>query len=161
MEPYEGGGGMIQFVSFERITYAPPPGRFEAGTPPVAEALGLGAALEWLMGQDRAALAAHEEALLHRATEAIGAIPGIAVHGTAPGKVSVLSFSLAGVHPHDIGTVLDGHGVAIRAGHHCAQPLMRHLGVPATARASFAAYNTAAEVDALAAAVDDARRIFA
>ena len=161
MEPYEGGGGMIQFVSFERITYAPPPGRFEAGTPPVAEALGLGAALEWLMGQDRAALAAHEEALLRRATEALGAIPGIAVHGTAPGKVSVLSFSLAGVHPHDIGTVLDGHGVAIRAGHHCAQPLMRHLGVPATARASFAAYNTAAEVDALAAAVDDARRIFA
>ncbi|MEO6067296.1 MAG: SufS family cysteine desulfurase [Gemmatimonadota bacterium] len=161
MPPYEGGGGMIEQVGFDRITYAPPPGRFEAGTPPIAEALGLGAALEWLMALDRAALEAHEQDLLAYATERLKQISDLTVHGNAPGKVSVLSFTLAGIHPHDIGTVLDRHGVAIRAGHHCAQPLMRHLRVPATARASFAAYNTRAEVDLLADGIVAAKRMFA
>ncbi len=161
MPPYEGGGGMIEQVGFDRITYAPPPARFEAGTPPVAEALGLGAALEWLMALDRAALETHEQGLLTYATERLGRLPGVAIHGTAAGKVSVLSFTLHGIHPHDIGTVLDRHGVAIRAGHHCAQPLMRHLRVPATARASFAAYNTRAEVDLLFEGVVAAQGMFA
>ena len=161
MPPYEGGGGLIEQVGFDRITFAPPPGRFEAGTPPIAEALGLGAALEWLMALDRAALEAHEQDLLAYATERLRQISGLTVHGNAPGKVSVLSFTLAGIHPHDIGTVLDRHGVAIRAGHHCAQPLMRHLRVPATARASFGAYNTRAEVDLLADGIVAAKRLFA
>ena len=161
MPPYEGGGGMIEQVGFDRITYAPPPARFEAGTPPVAEALGLGAALEWLMAIDRTALETHEQDLLSYASERLGRLPGVTIHGTAAGKVSVLSFTLHGIHPHDIGTVLDQHGVAIRAGHHCAQPLMRHLRVPATARASFAAYNTRAEVDLLVDGVIAAQRMFA
>ena len=160
MPPYEGGGGMIERVEFTKVTYAPVPARFEAGTPPVAEAIGMGAALEWLMALDRAALEAHEQDLLGYATERLGAIRGVTLHGTAPGKVSVLSFSLEGAHPHDVGTVLDRHGVAVRAGHHCAQPLMRHLGVPATARASFSAYNTRAEVDRLAEAVLAAQKMF-
>ena len=161
MPPDEGGGGMIEQVGFDRITYAPPPARFEAGTPPVAEALGLGAALEWLMALDRAALETHEQGLLTYATERLGRLPGVTIHGTAAGKVSVLSFTLHGIHPHDIGTVLDRHGIAIRAGHHCAQPLMRHLRVPATARASFAAYNTRAEVDLLVEGVVAAQGMFA
>lgn len=160
MPPYEGGGGMIEQVGFDRITYALPPARFEAGTPPVAEALGLGAALDWLMGLDRAALEAHEHDLLVHATERLRRIDGLTIHGTAAGKVSVLSFTMAGIHPHDIGTVLDQQGVAIRAGHHCAQPLMRHLRVPATARASFGAYNTRAEIDQLVEGVLAAKRIF-
>lgn len=160
MQPYEGGGGMIERVDFAKITYAPVPARFEAGTPPVAEAVGMGAALEWLMALDRPALETHEQDLLGYATDRLGAIRGVTVHGTAPGKVSVLSFTLQGAHPHDVGTVLDRHGVAVRAGHHCAQPLMRHLGVPATARASFAAYNTRAEVDLLAEGVLAAQKMF-
>ena len=161
MPPYEGGGGMIEQVAFDRITYAPPPARFEAGTPPVAEALGLGAALEWLMALDRQALEAHEQDLLAYATERLGRLQGLTLHGTAAGKVSVLSFTLQGIHPHDIGTVLDRHGVAVRAGHHCAQPLMRHLRVPATVRASFSAYNTRPEVDLLVEGVIAAQRMFA
>jgi cysteine desulfurase/selenocysteine lyase len=161
MPPYEGGGGMIERVEFERVTYAAPPARFEAGTPPVAEAIGLGAALEWLMGLDRAAVATHEQDLLAHATERLQEIPGVQVHGTAPGKVSVLSFSVEGIHPHDVGTVLDRQGVAVRAGHHCAQPLMRHLGVPSTTRASFGVFNTRAEVDRLAEGVLAARKVFA
>lgn len=161
MAPYEGGGGMIERVEFDRITYAPAPMRFEAGTPPVAEAIGLGAALEWLMGQDRAAIEAHEQDLLAHATERLSAIPGVRVHGTAPGKVSVLSFTVDGIHPHDVGTVLDQHGVAVRAGHHCAQPLMRHLDVPATVRASFGVFNTRAEADRLAEGVLAAQKVFA
>ena len=160
MAPYEGGGGMIERVSFERVTYAPPPARFEAGTPPVAEAIGLGAALEWLMALDRAAVEAHEQELLTAATAALTELPGVTLFGTAPGKVSVLSFSVDGIHPHDVGTVLDRHGVAVRAGHHCAQPLMQRLGVPSTTRASFGVYNTRAEVDRLVAGVREAQRMF-
>lgn len=161
MPPYEGGGGMIERVEFERITYATPPARFEAGTPPVAEAIGLAAALEWLMTLDRGAVEAHEQDLLAHATERLEAIPGVRVHGTAQGKVSVLSFTVEGIHPHDVGTVLDRQGVAVRAGHHCAQPLMRHLGVPATTRASFGVFNTRAEAERLAEGVLAARKVFA
>lgn len=160
MPPYEGGGGMIERVSFERVTYAPAPARFEAGTPPVAEAIGLGAALEWLMALDHTALESHEQDLLAYATARLGETRGVTLHGTAPGKVSVLSFSVEGIHPHDVGTVLDKHGVAVRAGHHCAQPLMHHLGVGATVRASFGAYNTRAEVDLLVRGVGAAQRMF-
>jgi cysteine desulfurase/selenocysteine lyase len=126
----------------------------------VAEAIGIGAALDWLMALDRPALELHEQDLLGYATERLAAIRGVTLHGTAPGKVSVLSFTVDGIHPHDVGTVLDRHGVAVRAGHHCAQPLMRHLGVPATARASFGAYNTRAEVDLLADGVVAAQKVF-
>ncbi len=160
MPPYEGGGGMIERVSFERVTYAPAPARFEAGTPPVAEAIGLGAALDWLMALDHAALESHEQDLLAYATARLGEMKGVTLHGTAPGKVSVLSFSVEGIHPHDVGTVLDKHGVAVRAGHHCAQPLMHHLGVGATVRASFGVYNTRAEVDLLVRGVGAAQRMF-
>jgi cysteine desulfurase/selenocysteine lyase len=160
MAPYEGGGGMIEQVSFERITYAPAPGRFEAGTPPVGEVIGLGAALEWLMDLDRVALESHEQELLAYATSKLAAIPGVHLHGTAAGKVSVLAFTVDGIHPHDVGTVLDRHGVAIRAGHHCAQPLMQRLGIPATARASLALYNTGEEIDALVAALHKVRELF-
>lgn len=160
MQPYDTGGGMIERVEFTRVTYAPVPARFEAGTPPVAEAIGMGAALAWLMALDRAALEAHEQDLLGYATERLTAIRGVTVHGNAPGKVSVLSFTVDGIHPHDVGTVLDRHGVAVRAGHHCAQPLMRHLGVPATARASFSAYNTRAEADLLAEGIVAAQKMF-
>jgi cysteine desulfurase / selenocysteine lyase len=161
MPPYEGGGGMIEQVSFERITYAPAPARFEAGTPPVAEAIGLGAALEWLMTLDRSALEAHEQDLLAYATARLQTIPGVRLHGVTAEKVSVLAFSVDGIHPHDVGTVLDRHGVAVRAGHHCAQPLMKHLKVGATVRASFGAYNTRAEVDLLVDGVIEAQRMFA
>jgi cysteine desulfurase/selenocysteine lyase len=160
MQPYEGGGGMIARVEFDVITYAPVPARFEAGTPPVAEAIGLGAALTWLMALDRAALEAHEQELLAAAAEQLSGLKGVAVHGTATGKVSVISFTVDGIHPHDVGTVLDQHGVAVRAGHHCAQPLMKHLGVGATARASFSAYNTRAEVDRLVTGVAAAQKMF-
>jgi cysteine desulfurase/selenocysteine lyase len=161
MPPYEGGGGMIERVSFERVTYQPAPARFEAGTPPVAEAIGLGAALQWLMALDRQALEAHEQDLLAYATERLRAIPGVKTQGDAPGKVSVLSFTVDGIHPHDVGTVLDQHGVAVRAGHHCAQPLMKHLGVPSTARAGFGAFNTRTEVDRLAEGIVAAQKVFA
>jgi len=161
MPPYEGGGGMIERVEFDRITYASAPAKFEAGTPPVAEAVGLGAALEWLMALDRNAVEAHEQELLAYASERLRAIPGVQIHGTAPEKVSVISFTVDGIHPHDVGTVLDKHGVAVRAGHHCAQPLMRHLGVPATARASFGVFNIRAEADRLADAVIAAKKVFA
>lgn len=160
MPPYEGGGGMIERVSFERVTYAPAPARFEAGTPPVAEAIGLGAALDWLMALDHPAVESHEQELLAYATARLGEMKGVTLHGTAPGKVSVLSFSVEGIHPHDVGTVLDKHGVAVRAGHHCAQPLMHHLGVGATVRASFGVYNTRAEVDLLVRGVGAAQRMF-
>jgi cysteine desulfurase/selenocysteine lyase len=151
---------MIERVSFERVTYAPAPARFEAGTPPVAEAIGLGAALEWLMALDHSALESHEQDLLAYATARLGEMKGVTLHGTAAGKVSVLSFSVEGIHPHDVGTVLDKHGVAVRAGHHCAQPLMHHLGVGATVRASFGVYNTRAEVDLLVRGVGAAQRMF-
>lgn len=157
--PYQGGGEMIEVVATDRVTYNTAPHKFEAGTPPILEAVGLGAALRWMGQFDTAEVAAHEHALYARAREALRGINGLTVHGEAPGKGAVLSFSLEGAHPHDIAQLLDRYGVAIRAGHHCAQPLMQHLGVSATARASFALYNTFAEVDAFAEALAKARKM--
>jgi cysteine desulfurase/selenocysteine lyase len=161
MNPFLGGGSMIRTVSFERSTYAAIPDKFEAGTPAIASAIGLGAAIDYLNGLDREAAHAHEQELLRYATERLSAIEGVRVIGTAREKASVLAFVLEQVHPHDVGTILDQEGIAIRAGHHCAQPVMQHFGVPATARASFAFYNTKEEVDALAAAVEKVIEVFA
>jgi cysteine desulfurase/selenocysteine lyase len=157
--PYQGGGEMIEIVEMGRVTYNTAPHKFEAGTPPILEAVGLGAALRWMGQFDAAEVAAHEHALYARAREALRGINGLKVHGESPGKGAVLSFSLEGAHPHDLAQILDRYGVAIRAGHHCAQPLMQHLGVSATARASFALYNTLAEVDAFAEALAKARKM--
>jgi cysteine desulfurase / selenocysteine lyase len=160
MPPYQGGGGMISVVTLERSTWAPLPAKFEAGTPMIAQVLGLGVALDYLSGVGLSAVAAWEQELLEYATELVSAIEGCRVIGTAQDKASVLSFVMDGVHPHDIGTIADAAGVAIRAGHHCAQPTMQHFGVPATARASFAFYNTRGEAEALAEALKSARRMF-
>jgi cysteine desulfurase/selenocysteine lyase len=157
LPPFQGGGEMIETVTRDLVTYNHAPHRFEAGTPPIVEAIGLGAAIGWLEAQDRAAIKAHKDALLARATEALRGVNGLTIHGTAPGKGPVLAFSIQGAHPHDIAQILDRQGVAIRAGHHCAQPLMSHLGVSATARASFALYNTAEEVDTFVEALSKAR----
>jgi len=157
--PYQGGGEMIEVVELERVTYNTAPHKFEAGTPPILEAIGFGAALRWLSQFDKAEIAAHEHALYARAANALRSVNGIRIHGEAPGKGAVLAFSLEGAHPHDLAQILDRYGVAIRAGHHCAQPLMQHLGFTATARASFALYNTEAEVDALAEALAKARKM--
>ncbi|MAK62079.1 MAG: cysteine desulfurase [Ponticaulis sp.] len=153
LRPYQGGGEMIEHVSMDAVSYGDIPHKFEAGTPPILEAIALGAAINWLGEFDRTAVHAHETALYQRAVEALQDINHLKIHGTAPGKGSVLSFSVEGAHPHDISQILDKYGVAIRAGHHCAQPLMSHLGVSATARASFALYNTVEEVDAFAEAL--------
>jgi cysteine desulfurase/selenocysteine lyase len=161
MAPYQGGGDMIHNVTFEGSTYAPPPARFEAGTPHIAGVIGLGAAIDYLNALDMDAIAEYEEELLTYATEAVGAIPGVRIIGTAAQKASVLSFVVDGVHPHDLGTILDSVGVAIRTGHHCAQPVMDHFSIPATARASFAFYNTKAEVDALVEGLKKAISLFA
>src|SRR5882672_6997795 len=154
MNPFQGGGDMIRSVTFEKTTYAGLPNKFEAGTPAIASQIGLGAAIDYLnsIGRERAFQYEHE--LLSYATERIGPIDGVKLIGTAREKASVLSFTIDGVHPHDIGTILDQEGIAVRAGHHCAQPVMQRLGVPATARASFAFYNTRAEIDALALAIE-------
>lgn len=160
MGPWQGGGGMIQTVTFEETSFAPIPARFEAGTPPIGAAMGLGAAIDYLSTHAWEAIAAHEQDLVDYAGAQLGAIPGVRIIGTAPGKVSVLSFVLDGVHPHDVGTVLDSRGVAVRASHHCAQPLMRRFGLTGTVRASFAAYNTREEVDILTEAVGEACRMF-
>jgi cysteine desulfurase/selenocysteine lyase len=157
LPPFEGGGEMIETVSRDRVTYNAAPHRFEAGTPPIVEAIGLGAAIAWLEAQDRRAIHAHKQALLTRATEALRGVNGLRLHGTAAGKGPVLAFSIDGAHPHDLAQILDRQGVAIRAGHHCAQPLMSHLGVSATARASFALYNTEEEIDRFAEALSKAR----
>ncbi len=157
LRPFQGGGEMIEIVETDRVTYTHAPHRFEAGTPPILEAIGLGAALDWLGRFETSEVAAHEQALYARAADQVQAINGLTLHGTAPDKGAVLSFSLHGAHPHDIAQLVDRYGVAIRAGHHCAQPLMTHLGVPATARASFAIYNTEADVDRFATALDKAR----
>jgi cysteine desulfurase/selenocysteine lyase len=161
MPPYQSGGEMILSVTFEKTTYAPLPAKFEAGTPNIAGALGLAAAIDYLtaMGLDR--VATHEHELLVYGTETLSQVPGLRLTGTAPHKAGILSFVLDGVHPHDIGTILDRDGVAIRAGHHCCQPLMARLGVPATARASLALYNTREEIDALVRALQDVRAVFA
>ncbi|MFN3076082.1 MAG: cysteine desulfurase [Alphaproteobacteria bacterium] len=161
MPPYQTGGDMITSVTFEKTSWAPLPAKFEAGTPAIAEAAGLAAAIDYVnaIGMDR--IAAHEQDLLAYATERLSRIPGLTLIGTAPGKTSVLSFVLDGAHPHDIATILDRSGVAIRAGHHCAQPLMERFQVPATARASFALYNTRDDVDALVLGLEKVREIFA
>ena len=159
MPPYQGGGDMIDTVTFAKTTWAPPPAKFEAGTPPIVQAIGLGAAIDYLNSLDRVAVAAHEAALLRYAMTSLAQIPGIRLIGTAPGKASVQSFVMEGAHPHDLATVLDRSGVCVRAGHHCAQPLMELLGVSATTRASFGLYNTMAEVDALIAALRKAQEV--
>lgn len=160
MPPYQGGGEMIRSVCFDKTTYAPLPAKFEAGTPNIAGAIGLGAAVDYLNGMSWEAIHAHESDLLRYATESLEAIPGLHVLGTAKEKVSVVSFVLDAVHAHDVGTILDKEGVAIRTGHHCTQPVMERLGVPATARASFAFYNTRDEVDALVRAVHRVHEVF-
>jgi len=161
MPPYQGGGDMIKSVTFARTTFADPPARFEAGTPHIAGVIGLGTAIDYLQGLDREAVEAHEQDLLEHATASLAGIPGVRLVGTASRKAAVVSFVMDGVHAHDVGTILDQDGVAIRTGHHCAQPVMDFFGVPATARASFACYNTRLEVDALAAAVQKVRKVFA
>jgi cysteine desulfurase/selenocysteine lyase len=160
MPPMLGGGDMIRSVSFEGTTYADPPTRFEAGTPNIEGTAGLAAALDFLAGLDREAVRRHEEALVAHAAEELAAIRGVRLVGTAPDRAAIVSFTVDGIHAHDVGTILDVRGVAIRAGHHCAQPAMRHFGVAATARASFALYNTHREVEALAAAVRHAQEMF-
>ena len=161
LPPYRGGGEMIDVVERERITYNVAPHRFEAGTPPILEAIGLGAALDWIMDQDLGGLRAHEDALTAHAMEALGAMNDVTLYGRQAGKGPVVAFNVDGAHPHDVATILDRQGVAVRAGHHCCQPLMAELGVSATARASFAAYNTHDEIDALAGAVRKAATMLA
>ena len=151
---------MIAEVTLQRSEYAEAPAKFEAGTPPIAAGIALGAALDYVMQVGLPDIAAHEAALLAHATERVGAIEGVRLIGTAPDKAAVLSFVLEGVHPHDVGTILDTEGVAVRTGHHCTEPVMDHFGVPATVRASFGMYNTLDEVERLAAAVVKAWETF-
>jgi cysteine desulfurase/selenocysteine lyase len=161
MPPYQTGGGMIRTVTFEKTTFAPIPEKFEAGTPAIAANIGLGAAIDYLNSIDLAKAAEYEHELLEYATEKLSAIEGVRIIGTAREKASVLSFTIEDAHPHDVGTILDQSGIAVRAGHHCAQPVMQFFKVPATARASFAFYNTREEVDALAKAVEKVIEVFA
>ncbi|HMS18011.1 MAG TPA: cysteine desulfurase, partial [Planctomycetota bacterium] len=161
MPPYQGGGDMIASVTFEKTTYNTLPHKFEAGTPNIAGAIGLGAAADWMTDIGISSIAQHEAELLQYATEQLQSIPGLTVRGTAREKASVVSFTLSDAHPHDIGTIVDRAGVAIRAGHHCAQPVMDFFGVPATARASFAAYNTREEVDILVQSLRRVQEMFA
>ncbi len=161
MPPYQGGGDMIRTVAFEKTTYNDLPYRFEAGTPHVAGVIGLGAAVDYLQSIDLAAAAAHENELLRHANEAMAKVPGLRLIGTAAQKAGVISFTLDGIHPHDIGTILDRDGIAIRAGHHCAMPVMNRFNVPATARASVAMYNTHEEIDALVRGLERVREVFA
>jgi len=149
MPPYQGGGEMIQQVTFEKSTYAPIPHKFEAGTPNIAGAIGLGAAIKYLNHIGRGSITAYEQELLQYATQQAEAMPGLQIIGTATDKASILSFVLQGIHAHDIGTILDHHGIAVRTGHHCAMPVMQFFDVPATVRASFSFYNTKAEIDRL------------
>ena len=160
MQPFKGGGDMILSVTFEKTTYNSIPHKFEAGTPPIAAAIGLGAAVDYIsaIGMDR--IAAHEIDLLDYATEQVNAMPGVRIIGTAEQKAAVLSFAIDGVHPHDVGTLLNQDGIAIRTGHHCAQPVMQRFKVPATSRASFAFYNSMAEVDALIAGIRNVQKVF-
>ena len=160
MKPFEGGGDMILSVTFEKTTYNVIPHKFEAGTPPIAAGIGLGATIDYLeiVGMDR--IATHEHELIAYATDAFRELKDVRIVGTAPGKAGVLSFTMKGVHPHDVGTILNEEGVAVRTGHHCAQPVMQRFGIPATARASFYLYNTLSEVDVLVAAIHKVRKIF-
>lgn len=160
MQPFKGGGDMILSVTFEKTTYAPIPAKFEAGTPPIAAAITMGAAVDYLNGVGMERIAAHETDLLQHAAARVGALPGVRIIGTAEKKAAVLSFVVEGVHPHDVGTLLNEDGVAIRTGHHCAQPVMQRYRVPATSRASFAFYNTLDEVDALVASIQRVQKVF-
>ena len=160
MPPYQGGGDMIESVHTDRVVYGKPPHKFEAGTPPIVQAIGLGAALDYMMQVGRERIAAHEAELRDYAHERLSRLNWLKIHGTAKDKGAIVSFSIDGLHPHDISTLIDRSGVAVRAGHHCAQPLMDRLGVTATCRASFAMYNTKEEVDALAEALIKAHDFF-
>jgi cysteine desulfurase/selenocysteine lyase len=160
MNPFQGGGDMIKSVTFEKTIYGDLPNKFEAGTPAIASQIGLGAAIDYLNSIDRKKAATHEHELLRYATEKLSAIEGVRIIGTAREKLSVLSFVIDEIHPHDIGTILDQEGIAVRAGHHCAQPVMQRFNVPATARASFAFYNTKEEVDVLARTIERVVEIF-
>lgn len=160
LPPYRGGGEMIDEVHKDRVTYGKAPMRFEAGTPPIMQAVGLGAALDYLATFDRDELMRHEHALLEHATTALTRFDWIRIQGQAPGKGSIISFTMEGAHAHDVATLLDQQGIAVRAGHHCAQPLMERFGAPATARASFAIYNTHEEVDRFVSALEKVRGIF-
>ncbi|HET6389980.1 cysteine desulfurase [Hyphomicrobium sp.] len=161
MPPYEGGGDMIESVTLDNVTYNDPPHRFEAGTPPIVEAVGLSAALNYMMQVGREKISRYEAELGAYAAERLAELPWLKLYGTAPGKGAIFSFTIDGLHPHDVSTIIDRSGVAIRAGHHCAQPLMERLGVSATCRASFALYNTKAEADALITALTKAHDLFA
>jgi cysteine desulfurase / selenocysteine lyase len=160
MNPFQGGGDMIKTVTFEKTTYADLPNKMEAGTPAIASQIGLGAAIDYLNSIGRGRAATHEAELLRYATERISVIEGVRIIGTARNKASVLSFVIDDIHPHDIGTILDQEGIAVRAGHHCAQPVMQRFNVPATARASFAFYNTKEEIDVLARTIEKVIEIF-
>jgi len=160
MPPFLGGGEMIMQVTRDNVTYADPPYRFEAGTMPIVQAVGLGAAIDFMQSLDRAAVAAHEQHLLEYATARLSDINSLTIYGQARHKGAIVSFGIEGIHPHDIATIIDRSGVAVRSGQHCAEPLMQHLGVTATARASFALYNTVEEIDVLVQALEDCRKMF-
>ncbi len=160
MQPFKGGGDMIASVTFEKTTYNTIPHKFEAGTPPIAAAIGFGAAIDYLSEIDMSVIEAHEHDLIDYATEKISLIPGLRIIGDATKKVAVLSFAIDKIHPHDIGTLLNQEGIAVRTGHHCAQPVMRHFKVPATTRASFSFYNSMSEIDALISAIQKVQKIF-
>jgi cysteine desulfurase/selenocysteine lyase len=160
MPPYQAGGEMIRSVTLEKTTFADIPLRFEAGTPHIAGAIGLAAAIDYVEGIGREALAAHDQALLSYATEALLEVPGLIIHGRAREKVGLVAFLLEGTHPHDVGTILDDQGIAVRVGHHCAQPLMDRFCYPATARASFGIYTGTDDIDALVKGLHEVRRIF-
>ena len=160
MPPYQGGGDMIKSVTFEKTIYNDLPHKFEAGTPNISGGVGLGAAVDYLGRIDREGAMAHEREVLRYATSALAGVSGLRMIGTARMKTGVVSFVLNGIHPHDIGTILDDDGIAIRTGHHCAQPVMQRFGIPATARASFALYNTVEEVDSLVAGIHRAVKVF-
>jgi cysteine desulfurase / selenocysteine lyase len=161
MPPYQGGGDMISSVTFDKTTYNKLPYKFEAGTPDIAGVIGLGAALKYVNGLGIENIGAHEHDLLEYATAKVSAIPGVRLVGTAKEKAAVVSFVMEGIHPHDIGTILDQQGIAIRTGHHCSQPIMDRFGIPATARASFAVYNTRSEIDALVGGIKKVKEVFA
>jgi cysteine desulfurase / selenocysteine lyase len=160
MPPYQGGGDMISSVSFEKTTYNKLPYKFEAGTPDIAGVVGLGAAIEYLSSLGMEAVSAYEQELLEYATKAISSVPGVRLVGTARRKAAVVSFLLGEVHPHDVGTILDQEGIAVRAGHHCAQPVMDRFGIPATIRASLALYNTREEIDLLVNGLKKVSEVF-
>jgi cysteine desulfurase/selenocysteine lyase len=162
MPPFLGGGSMIETVTMAKTTYLPPPARFEAGTPPIAEAIALGTAIDYLTGLDMRAVAAHERAITRYALDALPTVEGLRIYGPddAESRGGTMSFALDGVHPHDVGQILDEFGVEVRVGHHCARPVCARFGVAATTRASFYVYTTAAEIDELVHGLDHVRKVF-